>query len=64
MVDGLKELSPTEVNQVLMEAKFHEGEVSETIVEAGFKKLRPKKAKLIVTDCGFDKDILGLFTAN
>ena len=58
LVSGLKELSSGEVNQVLMEANFDKMDINETIVEAGFKKLRPHKARLIVTDCNFDKDIV------
>ena len=58
LVKGIKQLPPPEVNQVLIEAKFHKMEISETIVEAGFKKLRPQKAKLIVSDCNFEKDIV------
>ena len=58
IVDGIKELSAAELNQVLTDAKYHEMEISETIVVAGLKKLRPHKARIIVSDCNLDKEIV------
>ena len=57
-MEGLKELPPTDVNQVLLDAEVDEIELSENIVTAGFRKLRPEKAKLIVEECKFNKYIV------
>ena len=56
--DGLKKLSPADINQVLKDTNIEEMDICETIVTAGFRRLRPEKAKLIVSDCNFDKHIV------
>ena len=57
-MEGLKQLPPSDVNQVLIDANVEEIDIAERIVTAGFRKLRPDKAKLIVEECKFNKYIV------